>query len=54
MLNWKLTLEKIFYLLNIIAFVTFYIKINIQIIDMLYLVFVLFFIIKYAYFEIVR
>lgn len=54
MLKEKLNLKTGFYFLNIIAFVMFYIRIDIQLIDVLYLVFVLFLTLKYVYFEVVR
>ena len=49
MLKVKLNLKIIFCLLNIISFSMFYLKINVQLIDMMYLVFVLIFIIKCIY-----
>jgi len=54
MLNEKLSLKIIYCFLNILALILFYIKINIQLIDVLYLTFVLFFILKYLFNEFVR
>ena len=54
MLNEKLNLKTIYCFLNILAFIMFYIISDIQLIDVLYLFFVLFFILKYVYIEIIR
>jgi len=51
MLREKLNLKMMFCLLNIIAFIIFYMNIDIQLIDVFYLVIVLFFIIKCIYVE---
>ena len=47
MLKEKLNLKTIYCILNVLAFIMFYIRIDIQLIDVLYLIFVLFFIVKY-------
>ena len=52
MLKEKLNLKTIYCFLNILAFIMFYIRIDIQLIDVLYLIFVLFFILKYIFTEI--
>ena len=54
MLKNKINLKKIYYFLSILSFIIFYILIDIQLIDVLYLIFVLFFILKCVYFEIFR
>ena len=46
MLKEKLNLKTIYCFLNMTAFIMFYIRINIQLIDVLYLIFVLLFILK--------
>lgn len=51
MLKEKFNLKTMFLLLYIVAFVMIYLSINIQMIDMLYLVFVLFFIVKCIFYE---
>jgi len=51
MLKEKLNLETIYCLLNVLIFAIYYFRINIQFIDLLYLIFVLFFIIKEIYVE---
>ena len=47
MLKDKLNLKTIFYLLNIIAIIIYYFKTGIQLIDILYFIFILLFILKH-------
>jgi len=54
MLKEKINIKAIYYLLNIISVVIFYIKTDIELIDVLYLMFVLFLIFKYVYIEIIK
>ena len=51
MLKEKLNLKSIFCLLNIIAVIIYYVKTGIQLIDILYFIFILFFILKHIYVE---
>ena len=51
MLREKINLDTIFYLLNIVAFVMYYIVTDIRFIDIVYLVLILFLIVKEIYFE---
>lgn len=54
MLNEKLNLKTIYFLLNIILVFIYYIKTDIQLIDVLYLILVLFFICKNIYVELFK
>jgi len=54
MLKEKLNLKTIFCCLNIIAFVIFYIRIDMEVIDVLYLTFVFICIIKNFYIEFIK
>lgn len=51
MLKGKLNLKTMYLLLNIYVFIYYFIRIDIQLIDVLYLIFVLFFILKHMYVE---
>jgi len=52
MLRKKLNLKTIFYLLNIFAFIIYYLSIDIHILDVMYLFFVLLYIVKYIFIEV--
>ena len=47
MLKEKLNLRTLYYLVSIYLIIYYYIRLDIKLIDVLYLIFVLFFIVKY-------
>ena len=54
MLMKKLNLKTLYYLVSIYSVIYYYIRLDIELIDVLYLIFVLFFVVKYIFNEVLK